>query len=74
MIDIKEEYKSKLKGVSFIDLFCGIGGFRLALESFGANCLFSIDNNKQAVSTYDTNLIQILMEILLYWMKKMFPT
>lgn len=55
MIDIKEEYKSKLKGVSFIDLFCGIGGFRLALESFGANCLFSIDNNKQAVSTYDTN-------------------
>lgn len=55
MIDIKNEYKSKLNNISFIDLFCGIGGFRLALESFGAECLFSIDNNKQAVDTYDTN-------------------
>ena len=55
MIDINEEYKSKLNDISFIDLFCGIGGFRLALESFGAKCLFSIDNNKQAVKTYDTN-------------------
>lgn len=55
MIDVDDEYKSKLKNISFIDLFCGIGGFRLALESFGANCLFSIDNNKPAVTTYDTN-------------------
>ena len=55
MIDIKDEYDSKLEDISFIDLFCGIGGFRLALESFGAKCLFSIDNNKQAVDTYDTN-------------------
>ena len=55
MIEIKDEYKSKLENISFIDLFCGIGGFRLALESFGAECLFSIDNNKQAVDTYDTN-------------------
>jgi len=55
MITISEKYESKLNEISFIDLFCGIGGFRLALESFGANCLFSIDNNKQAVDTYDTN-------------------
>lgn len=55
MIAISEKYKSKLNDISFIDLFCGIGGFRLALESFGANCLFSIDNNKAAVDTYDTN-------------------
>lgn len=55
MIDIKDEYKFKLNNITFIDLFCGIGGFRLALESFGAKCLFSIDNNKQAVNTYDTN-------------------
>lgn len=55
MIDVTEEYKSKLEDFSFIDLFCGIGGFRLALESFGAKCIFSIDNNKQAVKTYDTN-------------------
>lgn len=56
MIDIKEEYKSKLKSISFIDLFCGIGGFRLALESFGANCLFSIDNNKQEKLPICSNL------------------
>lgn len=55
MIVINGKYKSKLKDTSFIDLFCGIGGFRLALESFGANCLFSIDNNKHAVDTYDAN-------------------
>lgn len=55
MIDVTEEYKSKLEDFSFIDLFCGIGGFRLALESFGAKCIFSIDNNKQAVKTYDAN-------------------
>ena len=56
MIDIKEEYKSKLKSIPFIDVFCGIGGFRLALESFGANCLFSIDNNKQEKLPICSNL------------------
>ena len=60
MIDIKEEYKSKLKSISFIDLFCGIGGFRLALESFGANCLFSIDNNKQEKLPICSNIKKIL--------------
>lgn len=55
MINVEEEYKSKLENITFIDLFCGIGGFRLALESFGAKCLFSIDNNKYAVETYDSN-------------------
>lgn len=54
MIDIKE-YKLKLNNITFIDLFSGIGGFRLALESFGAKCLFSIDNNKAATTTYDIN-------------------
>ena len=44
--------KTKLKNVNFIDLFSGIGGFRLALESFGANCVFSSEIDQFAVSAY----------------------
>jgi site-specific DNA-cytosine methylase len=31
----------------FIDLFCGIGGFRVALEKQGMECVFSSDIDKQ---------------------------
>ena len=40
---------------TFIDLFAGIGGFRLALESFGLNCVFSSESNKYAQETYYAN-------------------
>ncbi len=42
-------------GFTFIDLFCGIGGFRQALESVGGTCVFSSDKNKNAQLTYQTN-------------------
>ena len=41
--------------ITFIDLFCGIGGFRLALESLGARCVFSCDKDRQARKTYQAN-------------------
>jgi len=41
--------------IKFIDLFSGIGGFRLAFESVGAKCLFSADIDKHACSTYQAN-------------------
>lgn len=39
----------------FIDLFCGIGGFRFAFEGAGCECVFSCDWNPQAQITYEAN-------------------
>ena len=41
--------------MKFIDLFSGIGGFRLALEKFNYKCVFSADNNLYACETYYKN-------------------
>lgn len=41
--------------IKFIDLFSGIGGFRLAFESVGGKCVFSADIDKHACSTYEAN-------------------
>lgn len=40
---------------TFIDLFAGIGGFRLALESLGGTCVFSSEWDPQAQKTYAAN-------------------
>lgn len=40
---------------TFIDLFCGIGGFRLALQSLAGQCVFSSDNDAAARATYELN-------------------
>lgn len=39
----------------FIDLFCGIGGFRLALEKRGLECVFSSDIDINAQKAYKKN-------------------
>lgn len=52
MIAIKQKY---LKGYTFIDLFAGLGGFRLALESLGANCVYSNEWDKEAQKVYASN-------------------
>ncbi len=41
--------------MKFIDLFAGIGGFRLAFESVGAKCVFSAEIDKYACKTYESN-------------------
>lgn len=41
--------------LKFIDLFCGIGGFRYAFERAGCECVFSSDWNKYAQQTYAAN-------------------
>ena len=39
----------------FADLFAGIGGFRIALESLGGKCMFSSEWDKYAQLTYAAN-------------------
>ena len=46
---------STLQPLKCIDLFCGIGGFRLAFERAGGQCGFSSDWNEQAQITYEAN-------------------
>ena len=40
---------------TFIDLFAGIGGFRMALQKLGGRCLFSSEYDKFAQQTYYAN-------------------
>ena len=42
-------------GFNFIDLFAGIGGFRLALEELGGKCVFSSEIDLKAQETYELN-------------------
>jgi DNA (cytosine-5)-methyltransferase 1 len=39
----------------FIDLFCGLGGFRIALENLGGECVFSSEINEHACLIYQHN-------------------
>ena len=41
------------KKFTFIDLFAGIGGFRVALEKHGGKCLFTSEWDKFAQQTYE---------------------
>lgn len=40
---------------TFIDLFAGIGGIRLAFEEAGGKCVFSSEFDKDACNTYQAN-------------------
>lgn len=58
---IKEIFKnlidlqSQENKFTFIDLFCGLGGFRLAFESLGGKCVFSSDIDEHAREIYNIN-------------------
>lgn len=55
---LKAQSKSQTQnktGYSFIDLFAGIGGMRIAYESAGGNCVYSNEWNKYSQQTYFAN-------------------
>lgn len=56
MITVTDQH---LKGYTFIDLFAGLGGFRLALESFGAECVYSNEWDIPAREVYAKNFNDI---------------
>jgi DNA (cytosine-5)-methyltransferase 1 len=41
-----------LPELTFIDLFCGCGGFSLGLERAGLHCLAAIDISPEAIETF----------------------
>jgi len=52
MITVRERI---FEGYRFIDLFAGIGGFHLALGSFGARCVYANEWDKFAQDVYYSN-------------------
>lgn len=44
-----------MKEIKFIDLFAGIGGFRIALEKCGCKCVFSSEIDKNCQKVYEKN-------------------
>ena len=47
--------KKELEGMTFIDLFAGLGGFRIALESLGAKCVYSSEWDRPVQKVYEEN-------------------
>ena len=41
--------------LNYVDLFCGIGGFHLALDKVNANCILSCDTDKKCRESYFVN-------------------
>ena len=44
---------------TFIDLFAGIGGFRIAFQNQGGKCVFSSEWDKYAQKTYEANFGEV---------------
>ena len=51
----KKENKGKEKKFTFIDLFAGIGGMRIAFNQAGGKCVYSNEWNKYSQQTYFAN-------------------
>ncbi|UBZ15794.1 DNA cytosine methyltransferase [Flagellimonas marinaquae] len=55
-VPFPEPKKPKFK---FIDLFAGIGGFRIAMQSLGGKCIFTSEWDEKAKQTYQANFGEV---------------
>jgi len=55
--NLNKQYKNYLEKnkLKFIDLFAGLGGFRIAFSEHGGQCVFSSEWDKHAANTYEAN-------------------
>ncbi len=44
---------------NFIDLFAGVGGFRIAMQNIGGKCVFTSEWDKEAQKTYKVNFGEV---------------
>ncbi|MCF6367217.1 MAG: DNA cytosine methyltransferase [Bacteroidales bacterium] len=51
--------ESKEPEFTFIDLFAGVGGFRIAMQNLGGKCVFSSEIDKYAKKTYEYNFGEV---------------
>ena len=49
--------------IKFIDLFAGIGGFHLAFDALGCECVFASEKDKFARKTYQANFATTAPEL-----------
>ena len=52
-------FKDTNNTFTFIDLFAGIGGFRIALQNLGGKCIYSSEWDKSAQHTYFANFGEV---------------
>ena len=64
MTKIKSNRKNKTE-FKFIDLFAGIGGFHIAMQSSGGKCVFASEWDKYARVTYEHNFRKHNAELFL---------
>lgn len=55
---LRGEGRGEVAPLTFLDLFCGCGGFTLGMQRAGFHCLAAIDFNPEAVATLRANLVE----------------
>lgn len=56
---LQKKSANNKQGFTFIDLFAGIGGIRIAFERLGGECVFSSEIDKYCAETYEANFNEV---------------